>query len=641
MDKKEKEKRTRPYSVTNNYAKLIAEKDREEKEQKSRGVLLSFIGFAVLLLIIYAVHFPMTIYEKAEESVRNASSLDEVDDSIVTTDGALTEKHQEEIVLTQEMYSTRRDEIISEIKNGPITSMAISICEDMIAEGDYGPTAQFRSFEWIIPEEDMTLSAEEADELLYLYSCMYDYDFFNGSSRTFRDWFYGYDDSTMLYEVEAYGNIYNLAGHSGCFLTPAVYAEAREASIAAGEAAVAAEKAEALSQYINSPILAKIAVFLLKPFMITAEASDGDTYYNAYQAKMDEYISTYGACVADSIIYTGVSDQINGTISFAFESEPAELWADCEFNEGSDKMWYNTIEKYREDKTAQGIVQDYNAMPFKGRLIVHTEEETKQLPSIYDYYTSYYLYTEPYGGDIWSLGDPWAYVGQYIEGYWICCGSYQRLKSIENRVEHTTYVSIFAYNCIEFVDFVGKCNVNASNMVNVVQRFLDTALDEVANTDYSKYNGHQGAWCADFVTWCAEQIGLAEEGVTDGTWDEFKAREDLMFIDAAGCASWHGALKMKGYEENNVADCSQFNNGSGDSMKEGDIVLWRRGGEWSHIGIVSEVTDASVTIVQGNAGGGEGIVTATTYFKAQDGCGLQDGVYFHPDYPDYESILTF
>ena len=44
---------------------------------------------------------------------------------------------------------------------------------------------------------------------------------------------------------------------------------------------------------------------------------------------------------------------------------------------------------------------------------------------------------------------------------------------------------------------------------NTDESLISIAEGELGSTNYSKYyGGNKGAWCADFVSWCAQQAGV-------------------------------------------------------------------------------------------------------------------------------------
>ena len=44
---------------------------------------------------------------------------------------------------------------------------------------------------------------------------------------------------------------------------------------------------------------------------------------------------------------------------------------------------------------------------------------------------------------------------------------------------------------------------------NIADDIVSIARGDLGSTNYSKYyGGNKGAWCADFVSWCAQQAGV-------------------------------------------------------------------------------------------------------------------------------------
>ena len=590
------------------------EMENSVKTDNMTKFILGAAAFVLILLLLYMLYFPTPIFEEAEEMVRNASSPAEIDYSLLHDPNAVSEDHNEIIQETMDMYSARRDEIVEYIKTGPINDKAIQVCRDMIAAGDYGPTAQFGSLSWDIPESaeqlNLTLSAEEADKVLYLYSCLYDLDYLNGDDTSFEDWFYGVEGTYADYPVEAFGNTYYMPGRGGHYLDPALLNEARIAADKAGNDAMSAARASRTQNVFSVPLLSAIVK--------EAEAADIDAYRSAYRETMQSYYDTYGQAAADLIIYTGISDQIHGEITFSLSTTPLEIW------EGTTSTlkdrWYGTIERYDRDDAAKAIVAEYNAMPFMGRPIVEIDDVVEYLPTDEDYYTDYESKWDDY---------LWRYVDSPISV----------LGSRTTHTKHTTYVTIQIYQCLEFVDFIAKANITGSGIGDAISKLVSIAEAQIGIVGDTKFNGGRGrAWCADFVSWCADQVDLVDDGT---------------LLDAAGCAYYYGVLTSptdtvvsdgvtygKGYSSYANSSIAQFNNGEGYAAVPGDIIFWRnQAGEWSHIGIVTEVSDSSITVTQGNYAND---VRRIEYASVSDGIGLERGAIVHPIYPqgeDYEKYF--
>ena len=117
-------------------------------------------------------------------------------------------------------------------------------------------------------------------------------------------------------------------------------------------------------------------------------------------------------------------------------------------------------------------------------------------------------------------------------------------------------------------------------------QFVDTALSQVGykegknnNNKYGSYFGHNNvSWCAYFVDWCADQVGILKKSVPY----------------YPGCGSY-----VKWYQ-----DRKQWLDGSL-KPKKGYLILFKptkKGATASHIGIVTDVDSSYVYTVEGNAG---------------------------------------
>lgn len=110
---------------------------------------------------------------------------------------------------------------------------------------------------------------------------------------------------------------------------------------------------------------------------------------------------------------------------------------------------------------------------------------------------------------------------------------------------------------------------------NTADSLVAIAEGELGNTNYSKYyGGNAGAWCADFVTWCAQQAGVSS------------------ITNSSSCYYMY-----KGMKENGCQEVS--------SPQKGDIVFFYcnscsgTANKWCHVGIMVN----STTSIDGNYGG--------------------------------------
>lgn len=114
-------------------------------------------------------------------------------------------------------------------------------------------------------------------------------------------------------------------------------------------------------------------------------------------------------------------------------------------------------------------------------------------------------------------------------------------------------------SCVVFImppDIVSAAN-NADDIVSI-------ARGELGSTNYSKYyGGNKGAWCADFVSWCAQQAGVDS------------------IAKSSSCYNMYIGMKNNGCQEVS-------------SPQKGDIVFFyctkcsSTAGKWCHVGIMED-----------------------------------------------------
>lgn len=110
---------------------------------------------------------------------------------------------------------------------------------------------------------------------------------------------------------------------------------------------------------------------------------------------------------------------------------------------------------------------------------------------------------------------------------------------------------------------------------------------EVGGDNRVKYNNQNGLpWCSYFVSWCAQQAGYIDSG---------------LFTFAPACVTLFDYLTQNGADYYHYASSTYVPN-------PGDIVFWIQGGvqskntsNYSHIGIVTEATQDSITVIEGNS----------------------------------------
>ena len=131
------------------------------------------------------------------------------------------------------------------------------------------------------------------------------------------------------------------------------------------------------------------------------------------------------------------------------------------------------------------------------------------------------------------------------------------------------------------------------------------ALAAVAEQEYARYGGTAcgsrywpggpEAWCCDFVYWCADQLGYVGQGQPFGTWTAY-CPTAVSNLEAAGAEIYYpgdGTVPQPG-------DIIFFSAAYGRPGRASDGVST----DADHIGIVVEGTDSTVTVVEGNTGGG-------------------------------------
>ena len=120
---------------------------------------------------------------------------------------------------------------------------------------------------------------------------------------------------------------------------------------------------------------------------------------------------------------------------------------------------------------------------------------------------------------------------------------------------------VIVLSCIVFImppNIVLAAN-NADDIVSI-------ARGELGSTNYSKYyGGNKGAWCADFVSWCAQQAGVDS------------------IAKSSSCYNMYIGMKNNGCQEVS-------------SPQKGDIVFFyctkcsSIAGKWCHVGIMEDST---------------------------------------------------
>ena len=135
---------------------------------------------------------------------------------------------------------------------------------------------------------------------------------------------------------------------------------------------------------------------------------------------------------------------------------------------------------------------------------------------------------------------------------------------------------------------------SASTSVPAADALLSVAASQLGQghgtfTDwwYGKSGTGYDHWCMMFVQWCMEKCGISSP---------YKTAQCQAFYD-------------------NTNGLHVDPNG----MQRGDIILFHWGGQeryWNHTGFVESVSGDSFTTIEGNTGGGNGIVKRNTYKKS-------------------------
>ena len=606
--------------------RIAEEQKNEEKDRKPR-IWIAAGAFAVVFLVslMYFTSFPLSVYQETEGSVRQNGA----DISILSDSDWISEQHRKTIEKTVSIYTRRRDEIIDMVVHSEITDAAIALCKEKVASGEYGDTAEFGGYSWFIPEsameEDITLTASEADQILYLYSCLYDEDFISAVPDFYEKWLYG-DDSlpSAVYSVSAFGNRYDFSAKGGYYLEKDKLEQAKKLSYKAGMDAV-------ISSITGQNLLMRVFSFLLKPFAVSAYADEASgqwvssTFVEAYMNCYDMFCAENGgAAFIDTVIYTGVSDQMPGEISFSLSGTAAPVFPD-----GADS-YSATIEDYiyGKDNDAKAVINGFVDNPFAGRVQITTTREQKmgvyvgsggeytvQIP-----HTSWEICYDETGSPI--LNEDGNYMAAEVTTY----TEETRTPAWEEyKNENIFGISVQAFPCKEMVSFVFQASVNGSGIPNALSKLLKNSYEDKGNQNAADYNGADIPWCARFVATMFDRIGLH-------------------ITDEAGCAYWHSILTgergevhpstgeaCRGYEEYRMSDITCWG-GDGYTPQLGDIVLWNNGEEWTHIGYVVGSDDWSVTIANGNNGG----MVKWSEYTRDDGLGLGNGSIIHVS--DFDGI---
>lgn len=128
-------------------------------------------------------------------------------------------------------------------------------------------------------------------------------------------------------------------------------------------------------------------------------------------------------------------------------------------------------------------------------------------------------------------------------------------------------ISVILLSFSIIVSFIPFCVVTA-NATNTSDEIVSIALSELGKTDHSKYyGGHYNAWCADFVTWCAQQAGVTS------------------ITNSSSCTAMYNGMIKNGCQEVSTP-------------QKGDLVFYYNStrDSWMHVGIMID----SSTAISGN-----------------------------------------
>lgn len=132
---------------------------------------------------------------------------------------------------------------------------------------------------------------------------------------------------------------------------------------------------------------------------------------------------------------------------------------------------------------------------------------------------------------------------------------------------------------------------NTVHADNTADSIVDIARGELGSTNYSKYyGGNKGAWCADFVTWCAQTAGVTSIASSSSCYYMYQGmikngckevttpqKGDIVFFYCTNCSSTSGRWCHVGIMENSVYSIEGNRWSNGVSKVE-------RGNSYSHNG---------------------------------------------------------
>lgn len=170
---------------------------------------------------------------------------------------------------------------------------------------------------------------------------------------------------------------------------------------------------------------------------------------------------------------------------------------------------------------------------------------------------------------------------------------------------------------------------SGAGLVSVAQQELALGVKEIPlgsnHTKYGDYlwgTGSSLPWCAAFISWCANQCGLIEDGT---------------FIKTAGCRELYNYLHTNGAGEILTMDVLR-QGGNISQIQPGDILFFVDGSSYAHVGIIETAgTDENgqnyITTIEGNS---SDMVARRIYYASSTGSTAikaKNGVIVRPNYP--------
>ena len=331
--------------------------------KKTAALIIAAVSVCLLVFLSYLTFFPLPLYEDVELDNLDSEVWEEINSEILGKKGVISEKHKELIEKTKELYSQRKSELMAQItaENSPVTLAAVENAKSQMPNTGIDGL-EFAGFSWKTPDADVSISDEEADMLLYLYSTMFDYDWFYTEEDRYEKWLCGFGDTNATYSVTAFGQTFSFPCSSGYYMSQEQVNEMRSLAHEAYKTAYRQARIKQIFRGAGQMVAAWL------PFVDIAYAEDGTSQSPAQQATQsaiqasEAYATRIGTSSAiDTIIYTGVSDQVSGMITFSTSPVP-------------EKTWSGSIEDYAMGRGGsseiKGLVTRYKANPFLGRVTI-------------------------------------------------------------------------------------------------------------------------------------------------------------------------------------------------------------------------------------------------------------------------------